>query len=61
MTNTEKFVEVFGFEPELHALIETNCIFPNTVCAKYKNCSRCPMEDWWDKEYKEEVQNVRVD
>lgn len=47
MTNTEKFKEVYGFEPK------ENCIMPTIVClANNKDCNLCPYENWWKKEFK---------
>ena len=57
MTNKEKFIETFGFEPDM-----TSCVLPRAVCeetrrnnpdVKQKLCWVCPFYDWFNKEYKE--------
>lgn len=47
MTNVEKFVEVFGFEPDY------SCVIPEWVCMDQEAmCKTCPFYEWWNKEYK---------
>lgn len=46
MTNAEKFSEVFGFEPN------EECPFPSRVCLEHESCNGCPLDGWWEKEYK---------
>lgn len=49
MTNREKFREVFGYTPYKQA----ECLVPHRVCDDNDNkCSKCPFNNWWDKEYK---------
>lgn len=56
MTNKEKFIETFGFEPDARM-----CIAPTKVCADIKKnnpeldylCNKCPFFGWFNKEYKE--------
>ena len=56
MTNKEKFIETFGFEPDRNV-----CIAPTKVCDEVVRtnpdvttpCVKCPFKDWIDKEYKE--------
>ena len=58
MTNREKFKEVFGIKPS-----NNSCpISLSKICSeqlkKHFNdsvqnlCIDCPMDDWWNKEYK---------
>ena len=47
MTNKEKFIEVFGFEP-----FENSCIIPRSKCnGNPAECSECPYDRWWDSNY----------
>ena len=56
MTNKEKFIETFGFEPDTRV-----CVAPRAVCKEVirsnpaieNKCMVCPFYDWFHKEYKE--------
>lgn len=52
MTNAEKYIEIFGFEPDMSACPTNNC----------KNCPRSNIRsicrntntlNWWEEDYKE--------
>lgn len=52
MTNKEKFIETFGFEPETHA-----CVFKGN-CSQCKALSYdhyCDISDWWNDDFKGSV------
>lgn len=56
MTNKEKFIETFGFEPDT-----SMCVAPRAVCrdtirtnpVEEDACKICPFQGWFNKEYKE--------
>lgn len=49
MTNREKFKETFGFKPKK----DMPCPMSSKVCELYnRDCQNCPIDGWWDKEYK---------
>ena len=52
MTNTEKFIEVFGFVPDTEF---ENLLCSHEMCKRYDwNCDeKCPYNiGWWHREYK---------
>ena len=53
MTNAEKFKEVFGFEPDLDAMV-VQCpnADKNETCKYQWAMGRCHCEEWWQEEYK---------
>ena len=59
MTNKEKFKEVFGAIPTIvHCpiLYREDC----KKCKGYRNSFDCCGSDWWNSEYKEEVQETET-
>ena len=56
MTNFEKFVEVFGFEPDTTTCIEyVPDMYPACI-EHHPTCEGCEKQKWWYKEYKEKAQ-----
>lgn len=43
MTNLEKFIEVFGFEPDRNMVLDDT--LPIVISCAYRICERCP---FWD-------------
>ena len=46
MTNKEKFIEDFGFEPNS----SSGCVYP-FACPSY-SCVDCEYDNFWNEEYK---------
>lgn len=59
MTNAEKFKDVFGFNPDIEALIY-DC--PSSIpekCKYHDDLGGCHCELWWQDEYVKENRNDR--
>lgn len=54
MTNEEKFVEIFGFDPDI-STGPVACKAHCDDCVYYRKGEKiqCRSQDWWDEEYKE--------
>ena len=52
MTNKDKFVKVFGFEPDVTLKCE---IVTKEVCKQNGDCLKCPYDNWWKREYQKPV------
>lgn len=61
MTNLEKFMEVFGFEPDL-STGPVPCTVNCTVCDYYTGNEKihCHSHEWWEEEYKDEQRRKEV-
>lgn len=48
MTNLEKYIDVFGYTPDI-----TECMSPNEFdCEDNEYCEQCEWHHWWEKAYK---------
>lgn len=58
MTNTEKFKEVFGFEPDVTSLViecppgDVPCKWNKKSCDDKNFIYECNCQEWWQEEYK---------